>query len=235
VDPGQWLQRLQSQVTLDWQRLLPERGEFAFALLPGDRDPAWLWVGKMPDEPSSDLDERARAQGWQVVSLPMQRGTATAWAQPMPSESLQPESQPSRSASGAEIPGLAGGSLEVSGEEALPQTPPGIPLLAQVCHADHKGYSYLASSLAALEAALADPPLAADRAWRKLVAPLPHRNLGYGYGSLGLLLESTLPKGSRWSSTRFAFATTALMVSEAPYPDRGRQITQMGKLVWQWY
>ena len=231
VDPGQWLQRLQSQVKLDWQRLLPERGEFAFALLPGDRDPAWLWVGKMPDEPGSDLDERARAQGWQVVSLPMQRGTATAWAQPKPL-------QPSRSASGAEIPG--GGPPEVSGEEgalseALPQTPPGIPLLAQVYHADHKGYSYLASSLAALEAALADPPLAADRAWRKVVAPLPHRNLGYGYGSLGLLLESTLLKGSRWSSTRFAFATTALTVSEAPYPERGHQITQMGKLVWQWY
>ncbi|MFS8883921.1 DUF3352 domain-containing protein [Synechococcus sp. R55.3] len=266
VDPGQWRQRLQSQVALDWQHLLPEGGEFAFALLPGDGDPAWLWVGKLPDESSFDLDERARAQGWQVVSLATKRGTATAWAQPTTpageTESLPSEPppvatagrSPHRSTHRPEIPVLAGERLEVSGKggslplpaaEALPQSPSGIPLPAQVYHADRKGYSYLASSLAALEAALADPPLGADRAWRKLVAPLPHRNLGYGYGSLGLLLESELPdpvasaarsaKGSRWASTRFAFATTAFTVSEAPYPDQGRQITQMGKLFWQWY
>lgn len=282
VDPGQWLQRLQSQVALDWQRLLPERGEFAFALLPGDGDPAWLWVGKLPDEsvatagrsPYFDLDERARAQGWQVISLATKRGTATAWAQPTTpageTESLPSEPppvatagrSPYRSIHRPEIPVLAGEPLEVSGKggsaslqaaEALPQsrqrrgalTLPGIPLPAQVYHADRKGYSYLASSLGALETALADPPLSANRAWRKLVASLPHRNLGYGYGSLGLLLESELPdpvasaarsaKGSRWSSTRFAFATTALAVSEAPYPDRGCQITQMGKLFWEWY
>ncbi|HIK20080.1 MAG TPA: DUF3352 domain-containing protein [Synechococcus sp. M44_DOE_062] len=272
VDPGQWRQRLQSQVALDWQHLLPEGGEFAFALLPGDGDPAWLWVGKMPDEPVAtagrspfrvsvaeqyfDLDERVRAQGWQVVSLATKRGTATAWIQPTAGEtgSLPSEPQPVatagrspyRSTHRPEIPVLAGEPLEVSGKggspslqvaEALPQSPPGIPLPAQVYHADRKGYSYLASSLAALEAALTDPPLGADRAWRKLVAPLPHRNLGYGYGSLGFLLERELPKlkGSRWSSTRFAFATTALTVSEAPYPDQGRQITQMGKLFWQWY
>lgn len=62
---------------------------------------------------------------------------------------------------------LAGEPLEVSGKggsaslqaaEALPQTLPGIPLPAQVYHADRKGYSYLASSLGALETALADPP-----------------------------------------------------------------------------
>ncbi|MEN9223002.1 MAG: DUF3352 domain-containing protein, partial [Thermostichus sp. BF3_bins_97] len=34
VDPGQWLNHLQSQVDLDWRRLLPKTGEFAFALLP---------------------------------------------------------------------------------------------------------------------------------------------------------------------------------------------------------
>jgi hypothetical protein len=270
VDPGQWLQRLQSQVALDWQRLLPERGEFAFALLPGDGDPAWLWVGKLPDEsvatagrsPYFDLDERARAQGWQVISLATKRGTATAWAKPTIPAGGQSEPQPVatagrspyRSIHRPEIPVLAGEPLEVSGKggsaslqaaEALPQTLPGIPLPAQVYHADRKGYSYLASSLGALETALADPPLSANRAWRKLVASLPHRNLGYGYGSLGLLLESELPdpvasaarsaKGSRWSSTRFAFATTAFTVSEAPYPDQGRQITQMGKLFWEWY
>ncbi len=244
LDPGQWLQQLQLQVELDWQHLLPERGEFALAFLPTDGELAWLWVGEMPDAPT--LDERAIAQGWQVVSIATKHGTATAWSKP--AAQLQP--QPSHSTPREDIPLLAGGLLQVSGRggsprvqaaEALPQALPAIPeaspLSAQVYHTDREGYSYLASSLAALEAALADPPLSADRAWRSLVAPLPHRNLGYGYGSLGVLPETWLPQlqGSRWSSTRLAFAITALTLSEAPYPDRGHWLTQMGKLFWQWY
>ncbi|MFS8867770.1 DUF3352 domain-containing protein [Synechococcus sp. H65.1] len=201
LDPGQWLQRLPLPVELAWQHLLPERGEFAFAFLPTDEGPAWLWVGEMPDAPT--LDQRAIAQGWQVVSLSTKHGPVTAWSKPA--------------------------------AEAVPQALLA-SLSAQVYHADRAGYSYLASSLAALEAALADPPLSAARTWRRLVAPLPHRNLGYGYGSLDLL-ETWLPQlsGSRWSSTRLAFATTALRLSEAPYPDRGRWLLQRGKLFWQWY
>ncbi len=239
LDPSQWLQRLQPQLELDWQQLLPERGEFAFAFLPPEEEPAWLWVGKMPDAPT--LDERAIAQGWQVVAVATKHGPATIWTRP----AAQPQPQLSHSTPRENIPLLA--LLQVSGKgdlpplpaaEALPQTLPAIsqvsPLSAQVYHADREGYSYLASSLAALEAALSDPPLSADRAWRRLVAPLPHRNLGYGYASLGWLLKSQA-LGSRWSSTRLAFATTALRLSEAPYPDRGRWLTQMGKLFWQWY
>ncbi|MFS8900541.1 DUF3352 domain-containing protein [Synechococcus sp. H60.2] len=244
LDPGQWLQQLQSQVELDWQHVLPERGEFALAFLPTDGELAWLWVGEMPDAPT--LDERAIAQGWQVVSIATKRGTTTAWSKPV----AQPQPQPSHSTPREDIPLLAAKLLQVSGgggspqlqaAEALPQALPAIPgaspLLAQVYHTDREGYAYLASSLAALEAALADPPLSADRAWRRLVAPLPHRNLGYGYGSLGVLPETWLPQlqGSRWSSTRLAFATTALTLSEAPYPDRGRWLLQRGKLFWQWY
>jgi hypothetical protein len=265
VDPGQWLKRLQSQVELDWQQLLPRTGEFAFALLSSptgssDRDPAWLLVSEVQagTDPGSlsSLEEAVQAQGWQVFSIPLAKGSATAWAKPLERNQVEvdaaAETHPTHSAHRPEAPILAAldisvsayspDSADYSGPSEWPklgQTIPGIPAesVAQVYHIDHKGYCYLASSLAALEAALQDPPLSADRTWRKLVAPLPHRNLGYGYGSLGFLLESGLPnlQKTRWSSTRFALTTTALTVSEAPYPDRGRWITQEGKLFWQWY
>ncbi len=258
VDPGQWLKRLQSQVELDWQQLLPKTGEFAFALLPSpigssNRDPAWLLVSEV--QAGSSLEEAVQAQGWQVVSIPFAKGAATAWAKPVEQNGAEPDSRPAptQSTHRSEAPILAASATEVSAfsaapsagqshlAEAIPDSLEGIPepppLVAQVYHIDRNGYCYLASSLATLEAALQDPPLSADRTWRKLVAPLPHRNLGYGYGSLGFLLESGLPnlKGARWSSTRFALTTTALTVSEAPYPDQGQWITQEGKLFWQWY
>ncbi|MEN9261905.1 MAG: DUF3352 domain-containing protein [Thermostichus sp. HHBFW_bins_43] len=275
VDPGQWLNRLQSQVDLDWQRLLPETGEFAFALLPnptgsppGDRDPAWLLVSELRDNSGSSLEEAVQAQGWQVVSIPLAKGSAMAWAKPWGQDQQQTpsaaETQPTHSTHRPEVPILAALDTAIAADspdsltfsksaeqaETIPESLEGIPeppgLLAQVYHIDHKGYCYLASSLRALESALQDPPLSADRAWRRLVAPLPHRNLGYGYGSLGALLEVWLPnlKGSRLASTRFALTTTALSVSEAPYPalaaqgsehHRGRWLTQEGKLFWQWY
>lgn len=262
VDPGQWLTALATQVDLEWQPLLPKRGEFALARLgsptgKGDPDPSWLLVSEIPAESSTTLEEAVQAQGWQVVSIPMAQGTATAWAKPVKQEGAEPDSpaasQSTQSTHRSEAPILAVSEPEVSAfsagqsslAEAIPDNLEGIPepppLLAQVYHVDRNGYCYLASSLAVLEAALQDPPLSAERSWRKLVSPLPHRNLGYGYTSLGSLLGfAELPflkefKGARLASTRVVFTTTALSAAAAPYPDQGGWITQVGKLFWQWY
>ncbi|MEN9231214.1 MAG: DUF3352 domain-containing protein, partial [Thermostichus sp. DG02_5_bins_236] len=258
VDPSQWLNMLAAQVDLEWPSLLPKTGEFALARLPaGEPDPSWLLVSEIPEPLAASLEDAVQAQGWQVVSIPMTQGTATAWAKPVKQEGSESDflsaPQPTQSTHRSKAPILAASETKVSAfsvsqsplAEAIPDNLEGIPepppLLAQVYHVDRNGYCYLASSLAVLEAALQDPPLSAERSWRKLVSPLPHRNLGYGYTSLGSLLGfAEFPlwkeiKGSRLASTRVVFTTTALTAAAAPYPDQGRWITQAGKLFWQWY
>ncbi|MCF2969795.1 DUF3352 domain-containing protein [Synechococcus sp. Nb3U1] len=260
VDPGQWLNTLASQVDLDWQPLLPKTGEFALARLgsligSGEPDPSWLLVSEVPEPLGAPLEDAVQVQGWRVVSIPMAQGTATAWAKPVEQDVAEPDSpaapQSTQSIHRSEAPILAASATEVSAfsasqpyfAEAIPDKgiPEPPPLMPQVYHVDRNGYCYLASSLSVLEAALQDPPLSAEWSWRKLVSPLPHRTLGYGYASLGSLLgfeELPLwktPEGSELAATRVVFATTALTASAAPYPDQGRWITQVGKLFWQWY
>ncbi|MEN9210872.1 MAG: DUF3352 domain-containing protein, partial [Thermostichus sp. DG02_2_bins_29] len=254
VDPAGWLNTFASRLELDWQLLLPKTGEFALVHLPaGERDPSWLLVSEVPEPAGTSLEEVVQAQGWQVVSIPIAEGTATAWAKPMQQEGTQPDAvpQPTQSIPSSRVPVLATSERVASAfavnrfplAEAIPDNLEGIPepppLVAQIYHVERDGYSYLASSLAALEAALQDPPLSAERSWRRLVSPLPHRNLGYGYTSLGVdFAEFPLwkeVKGSRLASTRVVFTTTAITAAAAPYPDQGRWITQTGKLFWQWY
>ncbi|MGQ9838391.1 MAG: DUF3352 domain-containing protein [Cyanobacteriota bacterium] len=271
VDPGQWLNRLASQVDLEWPLLLPKTGEFALAYLGSptrEPDPSWLLVSEIPKEAGptlgTTLEDAVQAQGWQVVSIPMTQGTAMAWVKPLQQEGSESDSlsspQSTQSTHRFSAPILTASELGVSAfsmgsvgqspgrsllAAVIPDNRERIPepasLLAQVYHVDQNGYCYLASSLAALEAALQDPPLSAERSWRKLVSLLPHRNLGYGYTSLGSLLEfAEFPfwqeiKGSQLASTRVVFTTTALTTAAAPYPDQGRWITQVGQLFWQWY
>ncbi len=241
VDPSRWLQTLSQQVGLDWQSLLPPRGEFALAWL-GE---SWLLVSELPKEANTSLEEAVQAQGWQVVSIPTSKGPAMAWAKPLQQTGSEPGTlstpHPTQSHPRLQAPLLAAAEWTENAFSPLLTAAKSPPLLAQIYHADRKGYAYLASSLAGLEAALQDPPLSADRGWRQLASPLPHRNLGYGYTTLGSLLgfvEAPFGKaiqGSRLAATRVALATTALTEAAAPYPDRGRWITQTGKLFWQWW